>query len=86
MSLRLSQCQQILSLFRGSRDRIVSCRQFEDARLYHKLSSRLSDLKNKHFIFEYIPSPTPFPLDASYKLVSEPVEIAEEASGQLVFR
>lgn len=81
---RFSQCDQILALFRRSRDGVVSCRQFEKDRLYHKLSTRCSDLRKKGYDIKLIPSHTADPLDAAYQLVSEPHPFKEETDGQLV--
>ena len=66
----MSKKLQILEMLRAAKDRTLTIRQFieYDAMIYHKLASRLSDLKSQGYVVRYIPSTTQAWIDASYRL------------------
>lgn len=70
--MKQSQKQAILELLRHGQDRRVSCRVFAQAYLYHKLSTRVSELNAQGYEIEYIPSDSDSPLDAQYRLAFDP--------------
>lgn len=69
----------ILTTLRCAPNHTARCREFGQY-VYHKLASRVSDLRKQGYVIEFIPSDTESPLDASYQLISEPlanIEIKE---------
>ena len=68
----MSQKSKILSLLKASPEG-VSCRVFEaEGHLYHKLSSRISDLAKEGYTIIRQESHTESPMDARYKLIDSP--------------
>lgn len=62
--------QAILEVLRNAKDRRACCRDF--GYLYHKLSTRISELNADGYEIEYIPSYTDSPMDAQYQLIFDP--------------
>ena len=50
----MTQKDRILELLRGSPGRTVTCQDFADNFLYHKISSRCSELNQSGYKIEYI--------------------------------
>lgn len=65
--MKINQRERILEMLRNAPDRIVSCREFNSEFLFHKLSSRISEINSRGFQIKYIKGPSV--MDSRYELV-----------------
>jgi len=78
----LTQKDEILSMLEFGRQG-VACQEFADRFLYHKLSSRISDLKNDGYNIKFIKGDSA--MSGRYLLIASPLKYYAETSGQFNF-
>ena len=82
----MTQKERILELLRSAIGRTVTCQQFADNFLYHKISSRCSELNQSGYKIEYIaPLPGQSYMSAAYKLTFDK-DMDIDQTGQIRFQ
>ena len=82
----MTQKDRILELLRGSPGRTVTCQEFADNFLYHKLSSRCGELNRDGYKIEYIaPMPNQSCMYGSYRLAFDK-DLDIDQTGQIRFQ
>lgn len=83
----MTQKEQIIKMLRNATMRTVTCKEFADQFLYHKLASRISELNKDGFEIVFVAGDNT--MEGKYTMLfdkeKDPVTVTTETNGQMSF-